>query len=62
VPEEVRNDLQFVFVETVDDILRAALLPKPAARRKRIASGRRKAQSNGRRRARRGPLRLKPSS
>jgi ATP-dependent Lon protease len=64
VPEEVRQEMKFIFVETVDDILRAALEAKGAGRRKRIASSRRKgkAQNNGRRRARQGSLRTKPSS
>jgi ATP-dependent Lon protease len=29
VPAEVREQLQFVFAETVDDVLAAALEPKP---------------------------------
>ena len=38
LPEEVRNDIQFIFAETVDDVLRAALeLPpeKPKRRSKK---------------------------
>jgi len=31
VPEEVREQLQFVLAETVDDVLAAALEPRPAA-------------------------------
>jgi ATP-dependent Lon protease len=65
VPDEVRQDLRFVFVETVDDILKAALEEKPAGPRRRRGA----ARSNGRGarkgrgpRARRGALGLKPST
>jgi len=34
LPEEVRQALQFIFVETVDDVLKAALEPAPRPRRK----------------------------
>jgi len=64
VPEEVRQQMKFVFVETVDDILRMALEPKPAARKARVTSRRRRnsSQSDGRRRAGRRSLRPKPAA
>jgi ATP-dependent Lon protease len=65
VPEEVRQDLRFVFVETVDDILKAALEEAPAGPKRRRTGSR----SNGRAarkgrgpRARRGAMGLKPST
>jgi ATP-dependent Lon protease len=63
VPEEVRRELKFVFIDTVDDILREALEPKAAAR-KRAVPGRpkAKAQSNGRRHPRRPSPRVKPAA
>jgi ATP-dependent Lon protease len=63
VPEEVRREMQFIFVDTVDDILGAALEPKAAAR-KRAGPGRQKAkaQSNGRRHPRRPSPREKPAA
>jgi ATP-dependent Lon protease len=41
LPEEVRNSIQFIFAETVDDVLRATLEafpPKPMRRRKKTTS------------------------
>jgi ATP-dependent Lon protease len=63
VPEEVRREMQFIFVDTVDDILGAALEPKAAAR-KRAGPVRQKAkaQSNGRRHPRRPSPREKPAA
>jgi ATP-dependent Lon protease len=65
VPDEVRQDLRFVFVETVDDILKAALEEKAASPRRRRGG----ARSNGRAarrgrgpKTRRGALGLKPST
>jgi ATP-dependent Lon protease len=65
VPDEVRQDLRFVFVETVDDILKAALEEKAAGPRRRRGG----ARSNGRAarrgrgpKTRRGALGLKPST
>jgi len=39
LPEEVRKEINFVFAETVDDVLHAALesFPKKARRKKRAA-------------------------
>jgi ATP-dependent Lon protease len=37
LPEEVRKTMKFIFVETVDEVLQAAL--EPAARRKRLVKG-----------------------
>ena len=34
LPEEVRQAMKFVFVETVDDVLKAALEPAPRPKRK----------------------------
>jgi ATP-dependent Lon protease len=63
VPEEVRQEMKFVFIETVDDVLQAALESKTAARKRQLPSRGRKGapQSNGRRRAGRRSPRPKPS-
>jgi ATP-dependent Lon protease len=59
LPEEVRKSMKFIFVETVDDVLKAAL--EPASRQKKLAKskgangkkdkiGESNAKSNGHRR------------
>jgi ATP-dependent Lon protease len=54
LPDEVRNSLHFVFAETVDDVLAAALEPAPKAMikkrrvQKNISKGESGAQSNAR--------------
>jgi ATP-dependent Lon protease len=35
LPEEVQNDIRFIFVETIDEVLEAALEPKPKTRRRK---------------------------
>jgi ATP-dependent Lon protease len=35
LPEEVQNDIRFVFVETIDEVLEAALEPKPKTKRRK---------------------------
>ena len=40
IPRRVRKDLEFVFVERMDEVLPVALMPSPSAnRRKRPSSG-----------------------
>ena len=38
VPKNVRKNMNFVFVENMDDVLRAALKKKPAPRQKKMAA------------------------
>jgi len=48
LPEETRNEIEFVLAETADDVLDAALVgrasarPRPAPERQAAASGRRR--------------------
>ena len=35
LPEEVQNDIRFVFVETIDEVLEAALEPEPKTKRRK---------------------------
>jgi hypothetical protein len=45
VPDEIKNSMNFVFVETVEELLEAALQPPPAAPAKKATK--RPAKSSG---------------
>jgi ATP-dependent Lon protease len=47
VPEEVRNDMRFVFANTVDDVLEAALEDKPTRARAKLKSGKKTPDARG---------------
>jgi ATP-dependent Lon protease len=47
VPEEVRNDMRFIFANTVDDVLEAALEDKPTRARTKSKSGKKTPDARG---------------
>ncbi len=64
VPDEIKKSMQFVYVETVDDVLKAALepgiakgnskVPAPKARKRTWAASSNKGRANGKGRTGRG--------
>jgi ATP-dependent Lon protease len=57
VPDEIKNSMEFIYVETVDEVLNAALESAPAPVRKKVSSARKKKPS-----AKKGKLNVRKKS
>ncbi len=65
VPQEVRDDINFVFVDTIDDVFKAALLPVPDRRKPKSPAPKKPAspaRSSGAKQARPTGSKAKPRS
>jgi len=51
VPDEIKDEMKFIYVETVDDVLKSALESDPAGTKKKSTT--KKAKTNGKSTARR---------